>query len=342
MARTHANILDAIELELDDTSNAIFSTTLLGEKIKQALTDISESAYRIVKVPFTVETRTGTATSTTASALVDATESQFASTDAGKVIHNTTDNTWAVVTAYVSATQLTLNKDIMASGENYEIYNAGCTSEKQINISSVGGDYLFGEHGVLFAEYPIGSYRNVAVHGTIVTLGIDYMPDDTAAADARKDAYVYFARKHKLSQLTDFAGAVNLEAGYAAGSTSMAIDNIQATGTIEQGQEFTIAGLKETYTVTADASVSGNAATISFFPGLEATASDNTVITLTASTLSPSLEDVLIMLSAGGAAMVKANSSNPYAKIGELKLAIGQRKLETLATNLQTFTYTRG
>lgn len=62
----------------------------------------------------------GTATATTANKLVDSTAS-FADTVVGKIVGNTTDNTFTVVTAKDSATTLSLQDDIFADTEGYQI-----------------------------------------------------------------------------------------------------------------------------------------------------------------------------------------------------------------------------
>jgi hypothetical protein len=64
---------------------------------------------------------TGTATGTTAYSLVDTGKTFTAGTE-GAFIHNTTDDTWAMVTQYVSANIIYLSADIMTSGETYEIF----------------------------------------------------------------------------------------------------------------------------------------------------------------------------------------------------------------------------
>jgi len=66
--------------------------------------------------------RSGAATATTADHLVDTTKSQFAAADVGKTIYNTTDKTSAVITEYTSSSDVTLDTDIMAEDENYEMY----------------------------------------------------------------------------------------------------------------------------------------------------------------------------------------------------------------------------
>ncbi len=69
--------------------------------------------------PFTTP-NSGTADDTEANTLHDA-DGGFAATDVGKTVHNTTDDTYADVTAFVDSGQLTLNADIFISGENYDL-----------------------------------------------------------------------------------------------------------------------------------------------------------------------------------------------------------------------------
>ena len=69
--------------------------------------------------PFTTP-NSGTADDTEANTLHDA-DGGFAVTDVGKTVHNTTDDTYADVTAFVDSGQLTLNADIFISGENYDL-----------------------------------------------------------------------------------------------------------------------------------------------------------------------------------------------------------------------------
>ncbi len=62
----------------------------------------------------------GSATSTLADHLVD-TAAAFVSADVGRTIHNTTDDTYAIITAVNSTSDVTLSKDIMISRETYEL-----------------------------------------------------------------------------------------------------------------------------------------------------------------------------------------------------------------------------
>jgi hypothetical protein len=65
-------------------------------------------------------------------------------------------------------------------------------------------------------------------------------------------------------------------AGAAKGATSLPVDGI-GSGTIPAGSTFEVNG--DTYAVTADATISGNAATLPISPPLKAAAVDNDVVT---------------------------------------------------------------
>ncbi len=65
----------------------------------------------------------GTASSTTTNKLVDASATFTTLLAVGDVVENITDNTTAKITAIDSATQLTLDNDIMSSGEIYRIFS---------------------------------------------------------------------------------------------------------------------------------------------------------------------------------------------------------------------------
>mgnify|MGYP003110330623 CR=1 FL=1 len=69
----------------------------------------------------------GVTTATTSNKLVHAgaTPAYFGSRLVGKIVKNTTDNTEAAITAVDSSTQLSLDADIMASGESYHIEYPG-------------------------------------------------------------------------------------------------------------------------------------------------------------------------------------------------------------------------
>ena len=75
----------------------------------------------------------GTGTSTSANKLVDSTANFTTAKHDGMTVWNSTDETWAEVTAVDSTTQLSLDNDIMASGESYKLVAARSTVQGGIN-----------------------------------------------------------------------------------------------------------------------------------------------------------------------------------------------------------------
>jgi len=76
------------------------------------------------KTPDSLSFKTGKATETLAGKLVDSTKAQFTSDDVDKTVYNKTDNKYAIVSGYNTATSLTLDTDIFTVDEEYELYNA--------------------------------------------------------------------------------------------------------------------------------------------------------------------------------------------------------------------------
>ena len=72
----------------------------------------------------------GTTDSTTASKLVDSTQNFVTTVTIGDIIHNTTDNSYAEVTAIDSDTTLSLDTDIMTTGETYEVFGSAAAKAK--------------------------------------------------------------------------------------------------------------------------------------------------------------------------------------------------------------------
>ena len=85
-----------------------------------------------IKVEYSIDT--GTTTSTTANKIVDSGGNFTSIVNIGDAVMNTTDGTYAYVTAVDSNTTLTLDSDIFTSGENYRImkpYWAGFVVQDQ-------------------------------------------------------------------------------------------------------------------------------------------------------------------------------------------------------------------
>jgi hypothetical protein len=188
MALTRAEMINQIEAAMQDSTNTVFSVSEIEVGLVDALRQLSEYVpYDSLDV-YTLETRTGSATSTLASHLVDVTNLQFLASDVGKWVYNATDKNWAVITAYTSTSDVTLSRDIFTSGESYSIFNVGCNSIKQINIASSLDNYM----DIISVEWPRGTQRNKDLMGDILTLDID---SDPASTDDL-EVWVHLNRPH--------------------------------------------------------------------------------------------------------------------------------------------------
>ncbi len=351
MPRTEAQMIVYIALKLQDAAYATWTAAELRDYKDWGLTELPRYLpfERIEMLP--LETRSGAASATTANALVDSTKSQFLSTDVDKVIYNTTDKTTAIVTAYVSTSQLTLSRDIMASGESYFIFNKNCYNSKQVDISSVT-DWL----KIKGAEYPYGDMRNVEIldGGKVLEILYDGTINDTDTdkTSTYKYTYVHLDTIHRLPNLTDTAGAVNNAGGYAAGSTSMIIGSLSGTETIPQHTLFTVATVRGVYRTTAPVTLSGGGGTIAFYPGLQDAAVNADVVTIVASTLDPTGEECLAELVEAKALIEKANASlnsssfrstawANYHNVGKDKMDAITRKLRRMAGTRTSYLYPR-
>jgi surface protein len=84
------------------------------------------------------EVDSGTTDGTTASKLVDSTQTDFLTTvTINDIAHNTTDDTYAKVTAIDSNTVLAITPDIMVTSKVYSIQNSGAAKAKE---SIINGD----------------------------------------------------------------------------------------------------------------------------------------------------------------------------------------------------------
>ena len=305
MSMTYANIQDRVEQMLQDTSAATYDTTETGMWIEDGLKEFSTYDPHIVSVIFQIESRTGTDVTGTASSLTDLVKLQFVAADATdeKVVHNTTDHTWAIVLANSSTSVNTLSADIMDADENYEIYNKRCWNEKQIYIGDVT-DYLW----IDSVEYPIGSKRNWKVYGEVLEIDVDSVEDSDSTLTnlGNIDVLVRFAKPHRLCQLTDLAGACT--AIEPVGETTLAIKSLLGAEVIEIGDELHIANQSTLYTVTTGVTLAGEGAgngtgNIVVYPGMGAATVVDDIITFTKSTLKPQHEEIFCHLVAARAVL---------------------------------------
>lgn len=337
MAKLFSTLIDEVQsAHNDDTTNYTDAKVTLA--LEDAFREVSDYQPYVRKVSFFIESRTGTATTDTASALVDATESQFLSTDVGKVIHNTQNNTWAVVTAWVSATQLTLSKDIMVDGdEAYEIFNKGCSTKFQINIEDVNDWVGSAVHGVIAVEYPIGSRRNFTIDGDILTIDVEAVADSKVVDPATNtEVLVWFETRQRVSQLADLAGTVN--GTPAAGATTFTIAAVgSGTDVIAEDTLFYFYGptVRGTYKIKYDLTLSGGGGAIIFWPGLESAPANGAIVAFIGSTLDTTLERLVVELTIARTGMIihpnaiSKGGAGTYRRF-ERQLGIVLNKLERL------------
>ncbi len=112
-----------LEAEINETGTTTnYDHTLVSwaaQTVKASQTvDFKTSKYGQGKVD------EGTTDGTTAYKLVDSSQNFLTTVTVGDVIHNTTDGTYARVTAIDSDTQLSLDNDIMVSGEAYVVQHS--------------------------------------------------------------------------------------------------------------------------------------------------------------------------------------------------------------------------
>jgi len=177
-----------------------FQPDELDIHIGEVLVDISQRRPYKVRETLNIANKSGEATATTASHLIDTTNNQFVAGDVGKTVYNSTDKTTAKVTAYNSASDLTLDTDIMASGESYYIYHYGAVSGKDLNISSIT-DLIEVEKAEHQTRQDPREFRNVRIFGDILTLlDVDSEPTDG------DEVFLYC---HKVHTLTESASTLS-------------------------------------------------------------------------------------------------------------------------------------
>lgn len=187
-------------------------------------------------------------------------------------------------------------------------------------------------------EYPIDedprSFHNFERRGMELSISVDVIPT------AGESVYLYITKPHVIMAATDLVGAVNLIAGYAAGTTTIAIDAMGASDVLEEDSVFTIAGLAGSYRLTAATTLVTNAGDITFSPGLAAAVLDNAVITFYPSTLfDPRIESAFIDMAAGQLAINHARSHIGAITIGAattpaMLMNWGQAKLNDVKARL--------
>lgn len=155
----------------------------------------------------------------------------------------------------------------------------------------------------------------VSVTGTTLTVVRGYLQTTATTHDTATDiyipelAYLYVAKNHKIPDITDLVGAVDLGAGYTEGVRTIHIDEMGSSDVLKEDWTFTIAddGTGTVYRLTEDTTLASNEGDITFDPGLGEDIDDGKVVTFDNSTLELRTEPLFIRLVAARAAL-----SNPF------------------------------
>jgi len=350
MPRDYAAFTTLVTTKLQSAGTADFSVAEVDYQIEECLKEFAAYRPHLVPLIFKLESRTGIDVTGTADKLTDSVEAQFVAADATdeKVVHNITDNTWAVVLVQDSTSILSISADIMDANEKYEIYNKRCWNQRQIYI----GD-IYDHPEIDSVEFPLGTRRNWKLYGDVLEIDIDSVPDSDTTLDTLNDVdvLVRFKRAHIISQLTDWVG--KMAATAAAAATSISASSLQSAGTIEEGEEIYIENLRRLYVVTGSATIASNTAAISIYPPLEAAiASTAWTFTFRKSSLNPQDEDIFADLVAARLSISKSaklvnavgvGGANAWANFltwGERRLAEALGKLRRTSLPISKKRYT--
>jgi hypothetical protein len=148
----------------------------------------SYKRYSLTKEQLLDELDRGTTTATTANKLVDSTQNFTDTAQVGSFIKNTTDTTTASVINIDSDTQLELDADIMASGDNYIVF---AKPYVVFELSELARDFMETEYNnyatdTLWIDADITIYNST---GTIVPVNSQ---DTNTSTFLGIDGYGYF------------------------------------------------------------------------------------------------------------------------------------------------------
>jgi len=202
------------------------------------------ATYTITKDKLADVVEVGSATATTSSKLVDSVKLFSETVEVGDLVFNTTDNTIAIVSAVDSDTTLSLDTNIMASGEGYKIFSKTSAS---IEIAELIRDYFKTE------------YYNLAVDGVWVeiTTEVQIKSGTTTATTSNKlvDSTATFIRQLLPSSFT-------ITAKNTTDNTSATVSAVDSDTTLSLGSDIFTSG--ENYTLTVTATASNNTPWINF------------------------------------------------------------------------------
>jgi hypothetical protein len=193
--------------------------------------------------------------------------------DTGMGIYNTTE---------LDQYEDEANAEVSRFSPRYEKYTlTATTSSKEFTLLA---EHLRNMICIGLIQDPYIEYKvdqNPMVKRNFIRVGNKVIMKINSYPTSGDSAYLFIGKKHILPKitLTDLAGAV--VGAHIAGVTSLAVNGLGSEAYVPEDTTFLIAGDTTVYTVTADATISTNAATLSIYPALAVGVSGSEVVTFT-------------------------------------------------------------
>lgn len=193
------------ELFFKDTAGNVYQWTKGGKLNAVNLTGDEEiEGEKTFKEPPDTTVKSGTATAKVADKLTD-TEQEFDEDDVGRRVNNLTDGTSALITALVTENQVTLDDDIIESGDIYAL-----TEEPTVTTQVVNKGYVDRQSAGALPETAVLSSQTKTTSGSL------------SGTNSRSRKIMVVATTTATSAALDLTGAV--------GATTKAKASITAAG----------------------------------------------------------------------------------------------------------------
>jgi len=194
-AKTLAEMKTWTSTVLQDTGETRWGDAELTLHLASALRVAAEYWPNVIReIVYTVY-KTGSATSTSTDHLVDATKAQFVDADIGRTVINITDGTIATITACNSTSDVTIDTNILVSGESYEIFCTGGSDSRDVYIGGIS-DLI----DVEYLEYKIGKdpreLRNFSRLASTLRMTLD---DQLATSENALPVFVFCNKPHTVT-----------------------------------------------------------------------------------------------------------------------------------------------
>ena len=301
-SKTESALVDRAEEILEDgTSNLIFTEALIKSQMQDGLSEISQFVPNEVKHILNTFNNSKELDLSTITGINDIRKIEFPVGKDPRVFRNF--NYWGDVVELDIQNSARPAASVLGDLTGTVTFSDGSTA-----ISGSGTAFTTElEEGWYIKKSTSSTWHRIATITDDTNLVLETQvatADDGADTVGATDywfqyAFLYCSKVHYLSQLTDLLGAIDLTAGYEAGAMLIHIDSLQASGTITKNTVLTIAGVSDSYRVTADATIASNECDVKISPSLAGDVGNDAVVTIRSSSLTSELERILPELTAG-------------------------------------------